>query len=109
MLIIDGSRRIVGDLPALIASLESLLADLARFENGDLPTTDEIAAAPWLNPVAVAIRPGFCLVGGNHGHPIRTGAAIRTSALWVLARELGWARTFSRLYRIGPDFLDGTP
>lgn len=101
MFMIDGDRRIVGDLVAQIARLKALILDLERFANGELPTSVELQAAPLINPYTMTIRTSSCLVGGNAGHPCCKGRAIRTSDLWVLAPQLGWARTFSRLYRLG--------
>ena len=109
MLIIGGNRRIVGDLAGAIARLESLLADLERFGSGHFPDDAELEKAPKLDPFALAERTTRCLVGGNVGHPILKGQFISTSELWVLAPELGWARTYSRLYRLGDYAPVGRP
>jgi hypothetical protein len=104
MLMLDGNRRLVGDLASELARLESLLVDLERLADGQLPTARELDAAPLLSPFIVSSRPAVCLIGGNCGHPINQGHTIRTSDVAVLAAELGWARTSSRLYRLGEPF-----
>ncbi len=101
MPIIVGHRRIVGDVTGTIARLESLLSALERLGRGDMPSSQDIDAAPFLNPYGLGTVSLPCLVGGNHGHPERSGLVIRTSDLWAFAPELGWARTSSRLYRLG--------
>ena len=108
MFTIDRDGRISGHLTAHIGRLESLLADLERFSIGQMPTEAEIAAAPLLDPVIVAARPIPCLTGGNGGHPYVRGPLVHTSPLIVMASDLGWARTYSRLYRLG-DLLDVGP
>ena len=101
MLIIGGNRRIVGDLAGAIARLESLLADLDRFGSGHFPDDTELGKAPLLDPFTLGEKRARCLIGGNVGHPILKGQFISTSELWAFAPELGWARTYSRLYRLG--------
>ena len=107
MFIINGDRQIVGDLAGELARLESLVADLERLSDGQLPTAQELEAAPLLDPFIVSSRPSVCLIGGNVGHPVNQGRTIRTSDVYVLAAELGWARTSSRLYRLGEPFYPG--
>ncbi len=100
MIVIRG-QHIIGDIADHIARLEALIIDLERFTSGDLPTPAELDAAPLLLPYGLSHRRAYCLVGGNHGHPILTGSAVRTSELQVIASDQGWARTYSRLYRLG--------
>jgi hypothetical protein len=97
----DGPREGVAELAECAWRLEKLASDLRRFQCGWLPSSDELEHAPLLDPYAVMTRPALRLVGGNHGHPLLKGAMIGTSELWVLAPELGWARTLSRFYRLG--------
>ena len=101
MPIIVGDRQIVGDLAGEIARLEALVSDLERLANGGMPTEHELAAAPLLHPFTIGTLRLPCLIGGNVGHPIRTGPVIRTSEVWAMAPEQGWARTYSRFYRLG--------
>lgn len=101
MPIIVGDRRIVGDLAGEIAHLEALVSALERLGNGEMPSEQELAAAPMLSPFTISRRSSPCLIGGNGGHPTLRGPVIRTSEVWVMAPELRWARTYSRLYRLG--------
>ena len=101
MPIIVGHRQMVGDIAGELARLETLVSALERFGNGEMPTASELEAAPLIHPFTIGTLRLPCLVGGNIGHPIRTGPVIRTSEVWVMAPELGWARTYSRLYRLG--------
>ena len=105
MPIIVGHRQMVGDIAGELARLESLISALERVGDGDMPTAGELAAAPLLDPFTIGTLRMPCLVGGNTGHPLRTGPVIRTSEVWVMAPEQGWARTYSRLYRLGEPML----
>lgn len=99
MPIIVGHRRIVGDVAGEIARLESLVAALDRIGGGGgMPTTAELEAAPPLDPYGLDTCTLPCLIGANRGHPTLKGPVIRTTEVWALAPELGWARTLSRLY-----------
>jgi hypothetical protein len=101
MPIVVGHRGILGDVAGSIALLESLLFALERVGSGDMPSTQKLETAPLLHPFTIGIRTLPCLVGGNDGHPILKGPVITTTELWIIAPELGWARTYSRLYRLG--------
>ena len=107
MPIIIGHRGILGDVAGTLARLEALVSDLERFGSGNRPSAEELEAAPLLDPFAVSTRPLPCLVGGNGGHPILKGPVITTSKAWAIAPELGWARTYSRLYRLGRPMRPG--
>jgi hypothetical protein len=115
MTIIVGRQRIVGDVDGEIACLESLLSDLEHLGNGGVPTAAELAAAPLLDPWCLGTCTLPCLprnalhcrVGANRGHPILKGRFIRTTDVWALAPELGWARTLSRFYRLGRPMQSG--
>ena len=110
MPIIVGHRQIVGDVAGAIARLESLAVALDRLGNGEMPTTQELDAAPLLDPYTFGTLTLPCLIGGNVGHPVLTGPIIRTTEIWAMAPELGWARTLNRLYRLGePLFPRGQP
>lgn len=101
MPIIIGHRGILGDVAGTLARLEALASDLERFGSGETPSVRELEAAPLLDPFAISTRSLPCLVGGNGGHPILKGPTVTTSEVWAIAPELGWARTYSRLYRLG--------
>lgn len=67
------------------------------------PTQGELAAAPFLDGWEV-VRDAFdytILYGRVTGHPTLKGPAIRTSPLLRLNLPAGWARTYSRFYRLG--------
>ena len=90
-----------GDLAGDIALLENLLADFRRVEDNDLPTREEIAGAPFLDDYVIDTREMPCLLGLVTGHPRIGPGPVTTSQIWMFAGELGWARTLSRLYRLG--------
>lgn len=117
MPIIVGHQRIVGDIAGEIARLESLVTALDRIGSGGMPPAAELEAAPLLDPYCLDTCTLTCLPrnalhslqrrsvgdgeGANQGHPVLKGPVIRTTEVWALATELGWARTLSRLYRLG--------
>lgn len=70
---------------------------------GNDPTEGEFATAPFLDRWEV-VRDAFSytiLMGWVTGHPTLRGPAIRTSPLLRLNISAGWARTYSRYYRLG--------
>jgi hypothetical protein len=72
------------------------------------PTEDELGTAPLLDGWEV-VRDAFdytILYGRVTGHPILKGPAIRTSPLLKLNLTAGWARTYSRFYRLGAPLSD---
>ena len=107
MPIIIGRRGILGDIAGTLARLEALASDLERFGSGEMPSPEELDAAPLLDPFAISTRPLPCLIGGNGDHPILKGPAITTSEVWIIAPDFGWARTYSRLYRLGEPVRPG--
>lgn len=67
------------------------------------PDAATLAAAPVLTRwQAILLTPNLCLAGEVTGHPLLEVDFITTSPLIVLAEDLGWARTLSRFYRLGP-------
>ena len=97
----------VPELQPDIERLRRLVDDLERIRLGDHPSSDRIAKAPILNSWEMAQRPDLCLTGVVKGHPIlNDDKQIHTSTLWVISPVLGYARTFSRLYRLGSPFAD---
>lgn len=107
MIIID-DRRIRGDLLGEVARLEDLLAAVERVGAGSMPSAGELAAAPLIDGWMEAMRPVVCLAGKIHGHPACRGPVSVTSEVWIMAARLGWARTYSRLYRLGQPLRDAT-
>lgn len=85
--------------------LEHALAAFDRLIAGTAPDPEELAAAPRLVDWRRAVVPTIeaALVGRVAGHPLLPGSRkVITSRLLVLAETAGWARTLSRLYRLGP-------
>jgi hypothetical protein len=100
MTILVDRRQMRGDLDQYIQRLEGLLSHLKALKAGQLPSAAELKAAPLLDLYRPSTRPAECLVGFAEGHPTIVGG-ITTSDLWSYAPTLGWARTLSRLYRLG--------
>jgi len=100
-MIFVGRRGIRGDALNDIARLEQLTADLEMLARGDLPHTEQLIGAPLLDGYRLAARNEPCLIGQCADHPRLNGPNIVTSGLWVFAPGLGFARTFSRFYRLG--------
>ena len=83
--------------------LQRLVRDIEALAAGSYPTAAELSDAPELENWSYAAHPVPCLTGEFYGHPkIRSGNFGRTSDLWVQAPSHGYARTLSRLYRLGP-------
>lgn len=101
MPIIIGRPGVAGDIASDIARLEALASDLERLGDGKMPSPEDLEAAPLLDPYTIGTLAVPCLIGGNGGHPVLSGPVIQTSAIWAMAVDLGWARTYSRFYRLG--------
>jgi hypothetical protein len=87
--------------PAVIERLARDLADIAR---GHHPGEDLLAAAPLITNWRVVAVPAMepALTGLVHRHPtIADGHVAVTSRLLALDIDAGWARTWSRVYRLG--------
>ena len=89
------------DIRREIEKTEALLADLKRFAVGRLPTSQELETAPLIDEYRIAIRGRPILVGQAYNHPRLGTTNIYTTELWAIAPSLGWARTWSRFYRLG--------
>ncbi len=84
----DAARRLAGDL-ALLAS-------------GAQPSPDALADAPILDWWTPAQRTTGALMGLVSGHPrIARGHTGLTTELFAIDPVFGWARTWSRFYRLG--------
>ncbi len=90
-------------LAAMADRLSALAADLRAISGGRLPEELVQGSVPTLNQWSPTVRPSVCLEGLVGGHPVLVGhdRAIRTSELWHFDEEAGWARTYSRWYRLG--------
>ncbi|MES1990966.1 MAG: DUF6634 family protein [Pseudomonadota bacterium] len=84
-----------------IEKTEALLADLRRFANKQFPTSLEIGGAPLIDDYKINLRTCPVLSGIAHNHPRLGTTDITTTELWAIAPTLGWARTWSRFYRLG--------
>ena len=90
------------ELLDLAERLEALAADLRAVAAGTSPSAGDLSSAPLLDAWRVVDWPiAKCLVGTTTGHPRLRGRLMRTSDVWALNVEEGWARTLSRFYRLG--------
>ncbi len=86
-----------------LAALEALVADLRAYAEGRVPTEAELATAPLLShwfpmPDTWSTR----LAGRVVGHPrVRPGDGV-TSRVYAVDRSYRWMRSYSRLWRLGP-------
>lgn len=96
----DGVLR-PGYLNDELARLKALCVDLERLKRGALPSFDEFENAPFIDGYVFVQRGVTALAGEITGHPLLGTTVGVTSDLYVFAPDLGWARTHSRLYRLG--------
>lgn len=94
------------DVPGVegeIIRLRTLANDLERIVAGEAPTETELAEAPIIDRYYLGTRSVAALGGFISGHPVLPGdhRPARTSEVWAYAPEQGWARTWSRWYRLG--------
>lgn len=91
-----------GKIKDVIDRLRSLANDLERASKGKHPGKRDLERAPVLDDWQFGYRAEMCLHGTVNGHPdIKDGRTNRTSGLWLISREYGYARTLSRLYALG--------
>lgn len=89
-----------------ILALQNALADLSH-DIHDIrvhgrPSHSALVNAPWLENWSSAALFSPCLLGEVTGHPLLGNRPrIHTSQLMILDTEQGWARTWSRFYRLG--------
>lgn len=108
MFVVTGIGVISAGASQEIERLRLLADDLERIEQGELPTTQDLATAPLLENYQIGGRTVPALVGDVHGHP-RIGTTVATTTtLWAYAPSLGWARTQSRFYRLLPGAAGAT-
>jgi hypothetical protein len=95
-------------VPDPLKRLKEAAAALKRLERGELPSPQELAAAPKLDWWYLTERYGHLALGGVvTGHPnLPEGAHIVTSWLLWVAEDKRAARTLSRFYRLGRPFED---
>lgn len=93
-------------------SNEALLAGLRaaiKLKDGELPTEAELADAPLLTGWVLGQEPGgYSRLGGFvTGHPSLADGWCWTSVVLYLEPNRRWARTVSRLYRLGDPLNSG--
>ena len=83
--------------------LDGATVDLERLQSGWRPTTEEIERAAAVDEWRLTGPEGLCLGGIAWGHPtIANGHWIITSQLCAIdSTNWKWARTVSRLYKLG--------
>ncbi|MBX3488683.1 DUF6634 family protein [Parvibaculum sp.] len=85
-----------------LESMKSLCADLEWLRAGVVrPSLEELESAPLIDDYAFVQRGVTALQGKVTNHPLIGTTTAITSDLYVFAPDLGWARTFSRYYRLG--------
>lgn len=84
-----------------IEKTEGLLVDLKRFSKSKFPTQQELEMAPLIDNYIIAPRSVRALSGRAYDHPRLGPTSVLTTELWAIAPSLGWARTWSRFYRLG--------
>jgi hypothetical protein len=88
-----------GDPAATAAKLRALADDLERMTV--FQPSSVLDEAPVLHDWDWALRPVPILAGDVVGHPLLGCRDIVTSEVFALDTDRGWARTYSRFYRLG--------
>ena len=87
----------------LAAEARALADALARIASDGGPSPDDMADAPTITDhVIVGGRVVPVLFGSVQNHPRLRGHLVRTSEVYAIDNEAGWARTWSRYYRLAP-------
>lgn len=89
-----------------VRKLRKLADDLERLSAGHTPTDADLANAARVNAYEITARPVPVLYGLNEGHPNLVSDTPQSTQLWVLNQQEGWARTYSRYYRLGQSLKD---
>lgn len=84
-----------------VRKLRALADDLERLAAGQGPNAADLANAARVDGYEIITRPVPALYGLNSGHPSLVSETLQTTQLWVLNTTEGWARTYSRFYRLG--------
>ena len=91
-----------GDLDSLQERLTKLLHDIRDIRVGAIPRLTDLESSPIIEQWSYGLVPAPCIVGSVRGHPILGNSPrIQTSQLVLIDPENGWARTWSRYYRLG--------
>lgn len=76
--------------------------DIARLLADGEPSAEALATAPILDHWAIVARMRPALTGASIGHPaLGDRRLITTTEVFALDPRGGWARTYSRYYRLG--------
>ncbi|WP_368045406.1 DUF6634 family protein [Pseudoroseomonas cervicalis] len=81
--------------------LERLASDLRKMADGQFPCPSDLMSAPTITRWTWAVRPMMSLEGFTSGHPRLGTTTVRTTEVWAIDLQAGWARTLSRLYVLG--------
>ena len=88
----------------IVAKLRNLANDLDRVRGGNWPPHTTTLVTDWF----LGQRAVPCLIGRLQGHPtIGDGNPVCSTELFYLDAHSGYARTFSRWYRLGPPLING--
>ncbi len=91
-----------GNAVSTLDKARRLADDLARIAADGSPSADDLAAAPILDFWQPALRDGHAIFGIVNGHPrIPDDHTALTTDVFALDADAGWARTWSRFYRLG--------
>jgi hypothetical protein len=91
-----------GSLDSLEDRLTKLLRDIRDLRAGEMPRSTDLKAAPIIDRWSYGFVPACCIAGSVRGHPVLGNLArVHTSGLILIDPECGWARTWSRYYRLG--------
>jgi hypothetical protein len=92
-----------GDHPRnTIEKAQRIARDIARLVVIERPSAEELANAPTLIGYFPVARAAMALQGLVTGHPrIQDGRFALTTEIFAIDSEAGWARSWSRFYRLG--------
>lgn len=83
-----------------IRLLQHLTDDLTDIIAGTRPTAEDLKEAVVMRNFMIGQHQVPCLVGLAEGHPRLGTKLVTTSQLFCVDPNGGWARTFSRFYRL---------
>ncbi len=99
----------VGGLSDIAAQARRLADALDRLAADGRPSASDLVDVPIIDMWRPARRFAPALIGLVAGHPIlRSSKPKMTSELFALDTDAGWARTWSRWYRLGDALPSGT-
>lgn len=94
------------ELQKRLRAYRSITRDLERVVRGDGPSEADLANAPMLDLWGFVASQDVCLYGYVTDHPTCGPGPITSSTLCILDPLGGWARTYSRWYRLGSRLED---